>query len=111
MNHSLSAIAGLCAGLTLLTSPALSGPEQDKQAHADNDRLSLEEIVGEVKLPELFIGSKAPELQIAKYVKGDSVEQFQDGKVYVVEFWATWCGPCIAAFPHLSELQAEHQEM
>lgn len=110
MNHSLTAIAGLCAGLTLLTSPALSGPEQDKQAHAGYDRLSLEEIVGEVKLPELFIGSKAPELQIAKYVKGDSVEQFQDGKVYVVEFWATWCGPCIAAFPHLSELQAEHKD-
>ncbi len=110
MNRTLPALAGLCAGLTLLASPTLAGPEHDKNAHADQDRMSLEELVGEVKLPELFIGSKAPELQIAKYVKGDSVEQFENGKVYVVEFWATWCGPCIAAFPHLSELQKEHQD-
>lgn len=26
------------------------------------------------------------------------------GKVVVLEFWATWCGPCIVAFPHLNKL-------
>ncbi len=33
------------------------------------------------------------------------MSEFEPGKVYVVEFWATWCGPCIAGMPHLSEMQ------
>ena len=28
-----------------------------------------------------------------------------------MEFWATWCGPCIAAIPHLTELQAKYPDV
>jgi thiol-disulfide isomerase/thioredoxin len=93
-----------------------SGPENTKQTDtkqptkAATQYKSLKQLLPEVKAPKLWIGSEAPELQIAKFVKGDSVDQFQDGQVYVVEFWATWCGPCIAAFPHLSELQTSYGE-
>ncbi|MHC4940792.1 MAG: TlpA family protein disulfide reductase [Planctomycetota bacterium] len=58
---------------------------------------------------DLIVGSDAPALEIKEWVKGDPVT-IEKGKVYVVEFWATWCGPCIASMPHLSELQDRYKD-
>lgn len=58
---------------------------------------------------ELAVGSNAPGLDIEKWVKGDAVE-IKKGNVYVVEFWATWCGPCIRSMPHLTELQKKYKK-
>lgn len=64
----------------------------------------------ETKALTLTIGDKAPAIDIAHWVKGEKVEKFEADKVYVIEFWATWCGPCLRAMPHLSKLQEEYAD-
>src|SRR5258706_1537169 len=55
----------------------------------------------------LKVGDPAPPLKVAKWVKGQPTEKFATGEVYVVEFWATWCGPCRMTIPHLTEMNKQ----
>lgn len=60
---------------------------------------------------DLSPGSKAPSIQVKEWVKGHEVKAFDAGKTYVVEFWATWCGPCIQSIPHLTEVAHKHKDV
>ena len=42
------------------------------------------------------------------WLQGDPVKEFAPGTLYLFEFWATWCGPCLQAMPHLEAL---HQKV
>jgi len=59
----------------------------------------------------LNVGDPAPALTSGEFVKGEPVKEFAKGKTYVVEFWATWCGPCRASIPHLSKLQEQNHDI
>lgn len=57
-------------------------------------------------------GAKAPPLAKVKWVKGGPVELPQDigKKIYVLEFWATWCPPCKVSVPLLTDIQKRFKD-
>lgn len=58
----------------------------------------------------LKVGDPAPPIAPGSWAQGEPIKERDGNKVYLVEFWATWCGPCIAAIPHLNELSQKHRE-
>lgn len=57
---------------------------------------------------QLKVGDKSPPLKAFKWIKGNPVTEFKKGRIYVVEFGATWCTPCAVAIPHLTALAKTH---
>lgn len=55
------------------------------------------------------LGDAAYPLTGLTWVKGQPVT-LAPGKVYVVEFWATWCPPCRQSIPHLTSLQKKYKD-
>ncbi|MCB0826895.1 MAG: redoxin domain-containing protein [Armatimonadetes bacterium] len=58
----------------------------------------------------LLPGDTAPSFKVGGWAKGEPVTEIKKGRITVIEFWATWCGPCIEAMPHLSEQALRYQD-
>jgi len=104
---SKSSVADLDASSGTKEKEPLSGSAA-KTASAESASTAPSESAEPAEPGSLRIGSKAPEVRLASWVQGEPVEEFQPGHTYVVEFWATWCGPCRAGMPHISKLQEQH---
>jgi len=65
----------------------------------------------QVKTPSdvLSVGDAAPELRVEKWIRKGGFIPFEKDKVYLVDLWATWCVPCIAGMPHLTQLQKKYK--
>jgi thiol-disulfide isomerase/thioredoxin len=57
----------------------------------------------------ISLGETAPPIYITDWIENVPENKSLEGKNIILEFWATWCGPCIAAVPHLNELQSQYE--
>jgi peroxiredoxin len=66
--------------------------------------------VPEARKEMIKIGAMAPDF-ITQDLAGKDVKLSDyRGQVVILDFWATWCGPCIAAFPHTQEVAAQYKD-
>jgi len=62
------------------------------------------------ELESLKIGQKAPDFE-AQTLDGDYISQVSlKGRYFLLEFWATWCGPCILEIPYLKSLHKKYHQ-
>lgn len=99
MNHR--SLLVLAAAGALAATPALSA-QPEPMSPAAGPAAPKAEVFG--------IGEKAPTLEGAKWIKGSPITRYEKGQIYVLDFWATWCAPCIAGIPHLADIQTTYAE-
>lgn len=64
--------------------------------------------------PDLKVGDASRDIIVKKLLQAPGEANLKreslKGNVVVLEFWATWCAPCIAAFPHINEMSQRFKD-
>jgi peroxiredoxin len=54
--------------------------------------------------------TSAPEFRLESVAGGEVALSDSNGKVRLIDFWATWCAPCVEEIPMLQELHAKYRD-
>lgn len=94
-NNSLKLLGALA--LTLVVAPVLL----PSAAHAQEQEQAAPQIT-------LKVGDEAPEIAVNGWWQEKVPEKRAKGKVYVIDFWASWCPPCRESMPHMMKMQDKY---
>jgi thiol-disulfide isomerase/thioredoxin len=65
---------------------------------------------GALEKPSPLVGQPAPQFELPLYSGGNVSLADLRGKVVVLDFWATWCRPCVESMPRVEAIAAKHAD-
>ncbi len=92
------------AALAALGAFALAGCRDEGTGNSTAE--PPEEVEAPPEIAEIEPAKAAPEFTVALVAGGDASLSDYEGKILVLDFWATWCVGCVAEFPRYQELYA-----
>ena len=94
--------------LTVLTSLALAVPTTPAGEFADE--LTWDKDPKHRAAHAALEGKPMPSLHLSEWINGEVKPADMKGKVVIVDFYATWCGPCMTAIPHNNEMYKKYKD-
>lgn len=73
--------------------------------------IGLVAFVASVSVNAVEIGQTAPDFTLKSLAHDNLNLQEQRGDIVVINFWASWCGPCRKEMPVLEQLQQKYQDL
>jgi thiol-disulfide isomerase/thioredoxin len=74
------------------------------------DRWTWDDEPGARASHQALEGKPMPALNVTGWINGEVKPADMKGKVVLVDFYATWCGPCMASIPHNNELLEKYKD-